>query len=96
VASASTRCRGAQGSPRPRSTGTGRPEALLLESRVRLGPKPPAPDTGSPIGDLQALASHLAAEFQSARWAAWFSRQAFDQQFVGAVVNAAVTRHVTT
>lgn len=134
--------------------------ALLLDACSQLGTRPPLPDTGSPIGDLQALASQLAGELTSARWAAvlpsiidaaerdadlaqlhaelhahlvepflaaatrgqqrgdldpgqsppdvvaavmgplfyrrWFSRQALDQQFVEAVVDAAVGRRVTT
>lgn len=43
--------------------------ALLLDACSQLGTMPPAPDTGSPVGDLQALASQLAGELRSARWA---------------------------
>jgi len=44
--------------------------ALLLDACSRLGTPMAAPAGGSPIGDLQALANHLAGELQSARWAA--------------------------
>jgi len=44
--------------------------ALLLDACSRLGTPMAAPDSGNPVDDLRVLASHLAGELQSARWAA--------------------------
>ena len=43
--------------------------ALLLEACSRLGSRPETPDTGSVRGDLTVLATYLAHQLRSARWA---------------------------
>src|SRR5580692_3235385 len=44
--------------------------ALLLDACSKIGTRPEIPDTGSLKGDVTALATYLAQQLKSARWAA--------------------------
>ena len=44
--------------------------ALLMDACSKIGPAPVIPDTGSLEGDVRALATGLAQQLKSARWAA--------------------------
>jgi AcrR family transcriptional regulator len=44
--------------------------ALLLDACSKIGTPPEVPDTGSLLGDVTALATHLADQLQNARWPA--------------------------
>ena len=44
--------------------------ALLMDACSKIGPAPVIPDTGTLKGDIIALATGLAQELKSARWAA--------------------------
>jgi AcrR family transcriptional regulator len=44
--------------------------ALLMDACSKLGTRPEIPDTGSLKGDVTALATYLADQLKSARWAA--------------------------
>ena len=71
VVSASTRSPGVQECQRQRFTGTGpRAAPLLLDACSKIGTPPEVPDTGSLLGDVTALATHLADQLQNARWPA--------------------------
>ena len=44
--------------------------ALLMDACSKIGPAPVIPDTGTLKGDVTALATDLAQQLKSARWAA--------------------------
>ena len=44
--------------------------ALLLDACSKIGTPPEVPNTGSLLGDVTALATHLADQLQNARWPA--------------------------
>ena len=63
--------------------------ALLMDACSKIGPAPVIPDTGTLKGDVTALATGLAQQLKSARWAARLSSFDYRRSRAGTGVGAA-------